>query len=739
VIEESNRKLDNPAAVAVESMFATAFTKHRIRRWRIGSNEVLRNIRRDDLLAFFETLYRPENIVVSICGDFHRQEVVDVVSRTFGEIPRGRLAKERGPEEPPQSEFRFAEERADIQQSWSIFGWHVPGVDHPDGEALDALSTVLGAGRYSRLYRSVIASGAANSISADNTVYEDVGIFNVRLSADDADIEKAEGIVATEIERIRRFGPTRYELELARNGTESGAIFELSDVLGQAQTLGWFETRGGYEKLGEYLNRIETITPDDVKRVAAEYLRPENMTLYRYRSNGAPEGSPADILRRLEVAAADAESSPHAEITHPQLPPAPAPATAELPVKRFTLSNGTTVFVREIPGTPTVSTGVYFRGGRVHENSSIAGITQLMARTMKRGTETRTMEQIDREIEYLGTQLGIIVEDDYLLFTLDILRSHYAAGLEILVDVIRNPSFPQEEIDKARRLQIASIKRALDSTTSRPFQLLRSTFYGNHPYGLPDSGFVSSIEPLTQEDLYDWHRDVVVADACTIVVVGDVASDDVVTLMENAFGSMPKSTALHRAVPAVERVTTTTEIAESRDRKQSAIAMAFPTVPPAHPDWITLRLIQDICSGLAGTLFAELRGRRSLAYTVYAGDASNMLDGTFVAYIATEAAKEAEAKEALLAEIRRLGTDGFGQDDLDRAKSHLSGTTRIRLQTNGAKRGEIGQAYLYGLGLDFTKRFLERIHAISLGDAREVASTYLSGSTIVIATVKGQV
>lgn len=739
VIEESNRKLDRPAAVAVENMFATAFTKHRIRRWRIGSNEVLRNINREDLLAFFETLYRPENIVVSVCGDISQPEVLDVVSRTFGTIPRGKLVKERGPEEPPQDAFRFAEGRSDIQQSWSIFGWHVPGLGHPDNEPLDVLSIVLGSGRYSRLYRSVISSGAANTITADNTVYEDVGIFNVRLSADDEALDAAEQVVIKELETIRRFGPTRYELELARNGAESAAIFELSDVLGQAQTLGWFEARGGYEKLGEYLDRLESVTPDDVQRVASHYLEADNMTLYRYRRNGAQEGDREAILSGLTTAAAEVTSNPHEDMTHADLPPAPAGASAANPARRFKLANGATLFVREIPGTPTVSTGVYFKGGRVNENSAVAGITQLMARTMKRGTTSRSVEQIDREIEFLGTQLGVVLDDDYFGFTLDILRAHYAAGLEILVDVVKNPSLPDEELEQARRLQIASIRRALDSSTSRPFQLLRSAFYKNHPYGLPDSGFISSIGPMTKEDLFAWHEREVVADAATIVVVGDVASEDIYALMEASFGSLAKSGGNKRPVPVVEPVTATTEISELRDKKQSAIAIGYATVPPTHPDWITLRVIQSVCSGLAGTLFAEIRGRRSLAYTVYAGDASNLLAGAFVAYIATDAAKETEAKEALLAEIRRLGVDGFTADDLERAKSQLTGTTMIRLQTNSAKRGEIAQSYLYDLGVDFTPRFLEKVQSVTLEEARAVASRYLSGDSIVIATVKGRV
>lgn len=96
VIEESNRKLDNPPAVALERMFATSFTQHRFKRWRIGSNEVLRGIKRDNLLAFFETLYRPENIIVTVAGDVTPQEALAAVSKAYGSIPRGTLKKERG-------------------------------------------------------------------------------------------------------------------------------------------------------------------------------------------------------------------------------------------------------------------------------------------------------------------------------------------------------------------------------------------------------------------------------------------------------------------------------------------------------------------------------------------------------------------------------------------------------------------------------------------------------------------
>ncbi|MBI2215034.1 MAG: insulinase family protein [Acidobacteria bacterium] len=738
VIEESNRKLDNPTAVATERMYATAFTRHRMRRWRIGSNDVLRNLRRDDLIAFFESLYRPSNIIVTIAGDVSHEEAIETVERTFGQIPAGTLSKGRGPAEPAQTEFRFAQGTAEIAQSLSVFGWHTPGEGHDDLEALEMLAGVLGAGRCSRLYRGVITAGAANTASADNIVYEDAGMFTVRLSYDDASTDDAERTTIREIERIRRFGPTKFELELGRNGIESAFVFELEDVLGQAQTLAFFEARGGYMTLARHLEALERVTADDVRRVATEYLTDTNLTLYRYRNHGAPEPRAEFVLSRLRESAAAADGA--AQTTHAVPAPRPEPrsASSSPTLRRSLLPNGIPLFVRTLPGTPTISTGVYFRGGKTRETSANAGITQLMTRALKRGTRHRSMEEIDREIEYLGTQIGIAFDDDYFGMSLDILRRHFPAGLDLLAETLLEPAFPVVEVERAKKLQIASIRRSLDSSSERPFQLFRSAFYRHHPYAFPDAGFISTVGALGRDELVAWHEATVTADGALIVVAGDVDPDDVHASIAARFGALGASSALRAAIPEFEPIAARTEIAESRDRRQSAIVAGFPTVTPTHPDWVTLRVLQDVVSGLSGTLFAELRGKRSLAYSVYAGDASHELAGAFVGYIASDASKEAEARDALVAEMRRFAVDGFDHDDVVRGRAHLAGTTRIRLQTSAAIRSEIAENYIFGLGTDFTERFLERIHAVGLDALRDVAQRYFTGDNLVVATMRGR-
>ncbi|MGK2857924.1 MAG: M16 family metallopeptidase, partial [Thermoanaerobaculia bacterium] len=362
----------------------------------------------------------------------------------------------------------------------------------------------------------------------------------------------------------------------------------------------------------------------------------------------------------------------------------------------------------------------------------------ITARSMRKGTTTRTGEQIDRAIEFLGTQLDLDVNEDYFGVRLSIVAPNYRAGLDLLADVVQNPTFPDQGVGEEKSQQVAAIRRSLDSSQQRPFDLAAAAMYASHPYGLPSLGYQSSLAELEPDALRAWWRAHVVSDGALIVVIGDVQADEAKALVESAFAKLPRREgAIVKAAPPT-LPSARMEVAEFRDRKQSAIVYAFPTVTRKNPDWPAVRLLGNITSGLAGTFFAELRSRQSLAYTVFARDFSRVEHGTFVAYMATDAAKEKQAREALLKEIHRLATDGITQADLDRAKSSYAGSTKINLQTNDAILATLAGHHFHGVGLDFTERLLEITSNITLDDVRAVAKKYLSGENFVAAVQSGK-
>ncbi len=736
VIEESNRKLDNPGPVSMERMFATAFEKHRMRRWRIGSNEVLRSIDRDDLIAFFQTLYRPENIIVTIVGDIDPAHAKKVVAETFGELPRGEMKKERGPKEPTQKEFRFGQSSADIQQGYSVFGWHTAGVGHEDEIALEVLANIVGSGKSSRLYRNVIGPEAASSASAFNWSVDDVGIFIVQASFDEAQRAEVDRRVIREIERIKQFGPTAYELQVAKNSQESDFTLGLQTVLGQAQALAYAEANYGYRELGTRLVELNKLTPEKIQAVAKKYLNKDNLTLYHYQPQGSTAIEREQALKLVKTASAETlEAEP--EVKLPAVSKGIAGAESLRDPIEMKLDNGATLIVEERPGAPVVSMGIYFRGGRTGENSSNAGITQLMTRAMRRGTTSRSAEEINRQIEFLGTQIGATSPADYFGLELTIMRKNFAPGLDLLADVVLNPSFPEDGIREEKHLQMASIKRSYDSATQRPLQLLYGTFYGNHPYGLPSDGFVTSVETIDRDAIANWWKTWVTADDALIVVAGDISSDSAKALITSHFGKLPKRTGSIPTTPKLTTPDSRIETVEYRERKQSAVAMAYPTVPMGHEDWPKLRLLQNVTSGLAGTFFGELRGKRSLAYTVFAGESSRRAAGLFLGYIASDASKEAEARKALVEEFRKLDEDGITEADLERAKAYFAGSTKIGRQTSSSHVDDLAEKWMYELGLDFTDHLVETMPSITLEEMKDVAAKYLETDDYTVAVLSG--
>lgn len=739
VIEESNRKYDNAPAVALERMIADSYAKHRVRRWRIGSNEVLRNIKRENLLAFFETLYRPQNMVLVVVGDITHDEAAKAVGQTFGKLTKGTLKKQGGPAEPPQTEFRYGQSAADLRQGYTTIGWHTPGVGGADEVALGLLSTILGQGRSSRLFRNAIAPNAASTANASFFTFEDIGLFSIQASFDEKNRAEVDRLLLREVERIKATGPSAYELQLAKNLNESQTVLGLEDVLGQAESLGQAETRGGYKTLASDLAKAQSVTADDIKRIARQYLTVENMTLYHYRPKNTPELTRDAALAFVKEAIT---ATPAADAAPGIMPAAPQPLRAAKGTSApqiSKLSNGATLIVEERTNAPSVTVGVFFAGGRTGENSANAGITRLMTSALRRGTASRSAEQIDREIEYLGTQLNSNAALDYFGFTFDAVARNVRPATALLADVLLNPTFPDKGVDEEKHLQKASIKRNFDSATARPNQLLMERLYGNHPYALPADGYVTSVDAINTAALRAWWQQNVVADNALVVIVGDVAAEDAKALAESELGKLPKRSgapAMTAALPLVAG--SRADSIEFRDRKQSAIVAGFPAVNYSSPDYVPLRMVQEVSSGLGGILFAELRGKRSLAYTVFGQLAPAGQGGTFLAYMATEASKEPEAVKGLIDELRRLGKDSVTEAILARGKSTLAGSLKLNRQNNVAHVFELVRNHFYGLSIDWSDQFLAAAQKLTLDEVRAAATKYLGGDNYVVGVVRGK-
>jgi zinc protease len=268
-----------------------------------------------------------------------------------------------------------------------------------------------------------------------------------------------------------------------------------------------------------------------------------------------------------------------------------------------------------------------------------------------------------------------------------------------------------------------------------PMRLASSVAFKGHPYGIPPMGTEESLRAITAEQARDWHRTKTLESAVVIGIVGDVDPGQAADLVAREFGALeldkPPKVGKPRWPKSVKIA------AESRDKAQTAIALAFPGPSRTDDARFAASLIGTVASGLGGRFFDELRERQSLAYTVHAAASEKRLAGTFVSYIATSPEKEGLARAGLLAEFAKLRDSAVTPEELDRAKEYVVGSHAISQESGGALLGEILDAWMFGDGLHEILEHDARVRAVTAEQMKDVAEKYFDPEKRVEGIVRG--
>ncbi|HEU5181757.1 MAG TPA: pitrilysin family protein [Candidatus Polarisedimenticolia bacterium] len=738
IIQEEKRKRDNPAAFALEKLNELAYRVHRIRRWRIGEEAALRGFTRERLLDYFRRNYTPENLVLSVAGDVRAAQVIEEGTRCLGDLPRGVGPAAGSPPEPPQDDFRFTLLRGDLKRAHLVLAFPAPPLFHPDDLPNRILATVLGRGRSSRLFQEVKETrGCVESIGAGVETFADLGIFRITAETDPGRLEEAARAIGGVLLGILAAGPSDAEIGRARNAVESQYYHSQADVLGVATNLAYYEALGDYRLADDFVRRLKEVTPDAVREGAGRLLLPEHASLLAY--------VPSDKSAGLDEAAARACFARDARPLVPSMPSVPQPVAvaarrAAVPQgpRRFPLPGGATLLVEEIPRLPVTSVVLLFRGGRTHEQAADSGISRLDLAALSKGTRTRDAARIAAEMESYGCSLEKIFDDDYLGVSISILSRHLAGGVGLLFDLVRNPSFPAEEVERERRVQLSSIESLKDQAMGYAVTLLRQAAFPDHPYGLPSYGSPESVSALTPAALARWHHRLFRPDRMVVAVAGDQPAESVGELITRQMeGWAPEGPELPEApdVPALAEISIR---AESRRRNQTFQMIGFPSVSLASDEKYPLDLLQSCVSGLGGIFFEAVRGRRGLAYVVGASNMCKRLGGYFVAYLGTSPDKEEEARRILFDEIGRIRSEGIAEEEILRSRRYLVGTYPFALQTAAARALSYAAAEIQEKKMEEVLEYPARIGSVSHERVVEAARRTLTLERYALGVLRGE-
>ena len=701
--------MDDPDRMASLLLFATAYQRHPYRFPVIGELEIYNQLTQEQVMQYYKTRYVPNNLTFVVVGDVNGEKVQQQLSDLFNAYPEKSLKPVFIPSEPPQLGRREVHKEFATELTHFSMAWHIPEVTSPDVPALDLLSTILGDGRSSRLYQRVREeAGLAFGISAFSYTPGDSGLFGIDATLDPKKREAAEQLALQIVDEVKQSGVTADELDKAKKITLSQHLGALTTMRGQASDIGsnWLLTRDlNFSR--HYLDAVQQVTLDDVKRVAKTYLTENNLTVVSLNPKGSLSGK-AELVK--PVAAGE--------------------------VQKFELSNGLRLLVREDHRLPLVGMGAVFRGGLLAETPQDNGITRLMTKVLLKGTKTRTAEQIANELESVGASISSEAGNNSFSVSLDVMKPDVKRGVSLLSDVLLNATFPEKAIAREKEIQIAAIQQEEEQLTSVARNIMREALFPQHPYALRSNGSVGAVQHLTQKDLLDFRDRYVVARNGVIYVFGDVKADEIKQLVEQALGNMKAGALTLIDAKASMPLAKTTMVESRKDKAQGVIMVGFRGASLSSPDRYALELIDEASSDLGSRFFIRIRQQMGLAYYVGASQMQGLVPGLFAFYLGTDPQKLERVRTELLDEIHNLANDGLTPEELQRAKKKLIGQQEIANQSNDAFGYHCALDELYGLGFNYYKQLEYHVNAVTLDDVKKVAAKYFRDQPYVLATVR---
>src|SRR5829696_110055 len=416
----------------------------------------------------------------------------------------------------------------------------------------------------------------------------------------------------------------------------------------------------------------------------------------------------------------------------PPPPATPRSGTFPKPVEE-TLPNGLRVIVIERRETPLVSAQLLIKNGGEVDAPELAGLADMTANLLTKGTQSRDATKIAQEIESLGGSLDAGARWDASFATVGVMSSKIQPAMEILADVVRRPTFKSEEVERLRQQYLDNFTLALGDPGTIARMVAARVVFGDSPYGHPVSGTSESLTRITAADIAKMHSRYYRPDNAILVIGGDIGAKDGMALATKYFGDWQKpttplpglSTTMESAGSKAGRVV----VIDKPDAGQAAVFLARTGINRKDPDYFRGIVSNSVLSGYSGRLNQEIRIKRGLSY-----GAASTLDtrrdvGPFLASAQTKNESGAQVADLLLGEISRLSSAPPADVELTPRKAVLIGNFSRNLETANGLVGQVGSLALYGLSLDEINRYINNVQAVSTTDIQKFAGSRLDAKT----------
>lgn len=741
VIQELKLYNDDYVSTLLERMAAAIFADHPYHYPVIGYKQDLWGVQRESLVSFYEYFYRPDNATLVIVGDIDPEDAFKAAARDFGHlVSEGPCERKRW-----YHSFDIAQQQVtlyrEIKQPFMLMAWVIPGVSAKKEYFFDLISWVLGAGRGARLYvRLVTQLGLATEVQS--FVYDlfEQGLFLVYVQPRSLDdIELIKKIILEEVNFYRTHEIADLELVRAQRKTAMDIISLSENNQRLAYVLGkFFAATNDENYLLNYTKHSDASIKKEIKDLFNEYFAPalvhcgyvlplkeEDTALWK-RQQEVSDAEDARILAGITREDCCEEPSGIKNIHRASPKPFTYPRA-----EQFTLANGLKVFLCNKPELGKVDLILDLKAKHFYDRPHQQGLNLMMTDVLLEGTQKRTAQQLAQDLESYGMELNTFPGQ----MGMTMLSRDIELGLDLFIEVLTQPLFDAEAIERTREQLLAELKMFWDTPLDFAGQLAREAVYKGHPYGQNLLGNIEAITHFSQADLINAHQRYITPYGARLALVGDLSQYPIKDLLQRKFGAWEGSKVDDIKFPTIE-VVEPRVINYPINRDQVVLAFAGLSVERMHKDFDALLLFDQVLTGgvlgsMNSRLF-ELREKTGLFYTISGSllAGASLQPGMFFvkAVVSNDRLLEAERE---IERVLQQGAEQLSEQELDEARMALINS----LVDNFAAQRNTASTFIamdiYGLPPSYFDDRPEQLMRITASDIQKAVKDVLDTKRLV--------
>ncbi|APU11242.1 peptidase M16 [Cellulophaga lytica] len=714
----------------------------------IGSLEDLQNATLQDVKDFYNKWYVPNNVTLTIAGDFDKSQAKEWVKKYFDEIKKGDdiPALEKQPVTLAETKKLYYEDNFARLPQLSLTWPSVPEF-HKDAYALDVLSSYLAYGKKAPLYKILVedkkltdgvrmynySSELAGELTLSVTAFDTTELTSVNSAIQDAfALFEKEGISDADISRIKAKQETSF-------------YNSLSSVLGKGFQLAQYEIFAGDPGyVTEDVKNILAVTKEDVMRVYNTYIKNKNLVAVSAIPKGQAslvlDGSTkAEVVEEKIVEGKESTFDPSIVAAYEKTPSSfdrsVEPPYGESPdvivpeVYKKELSSGIKIFGIENNEVPLVTFNFRINGGMLLEDKNKIGVSNLLASMLTKGTKNKTPEELENAIQTLGASISASASDQYITISGNCLAKNYTKVIELVNEIILEPRWDTKEFDLLKQSTISQLQRA----QANPISIARDQFYkvlygNNNILSNNNAGTTTTVKAITLQDLKEYYSVNISPKVTSFHIVGDITTPNAIASLKTLNTKWEqKDVNVPTVIAAKTPENAKVYFYNVPNAKQSVLLFGAPAIAATDKDFYSAQVMNYRLGGgsFASQLTQELREGKGYTYGVGSSFSGGKTSGLFTVSSGVRTNVTYEASQ-LVKDIMSNYSEGYNQNDLEVSKGYMIKSNARAFETMGSKLNMLENISMYNYPVDYAKQRENSVKNMSVEDVKKLADKYVN-------------